>query len=156
MRWTGLEANVNLTRSVFHVNVTIDFTEHTPGSQTQNRDIQMKRSEDSDKLVYKLEEVSRITKLETKIIEAWEKEFYFIQSGQTGAGHKIFRKKDLAIILRLQELVEKEGLTLAGAKRKLEAELGITKAANIHPDRLRKMLYNVREQLRDIASSLKD
>ena len=79
----------------------------------------MKTTDDSDKLVYKLDEVSRITKLDTKIIESWEKEFYFIQSGQTGAGHKIFRKKDLAIIQRLKELVENEGLTLAGAKRKV-------------------------------------
>jgi len=116
----------------------------------------MKTIDDSDKLVYKLDEVSRITKLDTKIIESWEKEFYFIQSGQTGAGHKVFRKKDLSIILRLKELVENEGLTLAGAKRKLETELGITKAAAIHPDRLRKMLYNVREQLKDIASTLEE
>ena len=115
----------------------------------------MKTTDDSDKFVYKLDEVSRITKLDTKIIESWEKEFYFLQSGQTGAGHKIFRKKDLAIIQRLKELLESEGLTLAGAKRKLETELGITKAANIHPDRLRKTLYNVREQLKDIASTLK-
>jgi len=116
----------------------------------------MKTVDDSDKLVYKLDEVSRITKLDTKIIESWENEFYFIQSGQTGTGHKIFRKKDLSIILRLKELVEEEGLTLAGAKRKLEAELGITKAANIHPDRLRKTLYSVREQLKDIASALEE
>ena len=115
----------------------------------------MKTTDDSDKLVYKLDEVSRITKLDTKTIESWENEFYFIQSGLTGAGHKIFRKKDLAIIQRLKELVENEGLTLAGAKRKLETELGITKAATIHPDRLRKTLYNVREQLKDIASTLK-
>lgn len=114
----------------------------------------MKTIDDSEKLVYKLDEVSRISKLDTKIIESWEKEFYFIQSGQTGAGHKVFRKKDLSIILRLKELVENEGLTLAGAKRKLETELGITKAATIHPDRLRKMLCNVREQLKDIASTL--
>jgi hypothetical protein len=56
----------------------------------------------------------------------------------------------------LKELVENEGLTLAGAKRKLETELGITKATTIHPDRLRKMLYNVRDQLKDIASTLKE
>ncbi len=112
--------------------------------------------DESDKLVYKLDEVSRITKLDSKIIESWEKEFYFIQSGQTGSGHKVFRKKDLSIILRLKELVESEGLTLAGAKRKLETELGITKAATIHPDRLRKILYNVRDQLKSIASTLEE
>jgi DNA-binding transcriptional MerR regulator len=149
------ERKVNLTWPIIHVNVTIELTEIMTESQTQNRQTRMKTVDDSDKFVYRLDEISRITKLDPKIIESWEKEFYFIQSGQTGAGHKIFRKKDLSIILRLKELVESEGLTLAGAKRKLETELGITKTANIHPDRLRKMLSTIREQLIDIASSLK-
>ncbi|MBN1222990.1 MAG: MerR family transcriptional regulator [Candidatus Aminicenantes bacterium] len=115
-----------------------------------------KDSSESEKLVYKLDEVSRITKLDKSIIESWEKEFYFIQSGYTGSGHKIFRNKDLAIILRLKELLENEGLTLAGAKRKLEEELGIKRTTSVHPDRLKKILYNVRKQLKDIAATLED
>lgn len=106
--------------------------------------------------MYKLEEVARLTQVDKKVIESWEKDLYFVQSGQTRAGHKIFRKKDLSIFLRLKELLEKEGLTWAGAKRQLEEELGVRKATAIHPDRLKKVLYNVREQLKDIASSLKD
>jgi DNA-binding transcriptional MerR regulator len=116
----------------------------------------MKSKTESDKFVYKLDDVARISHLDKKTIESWEKDFYFIQSGLTRSGHKIFRKKDLSIILRLKELLENEGLTLAGAKRQLEEELGIKKITAIHPDRMKKVLYNVREQLRDIASTLKE
>jgi len=107
-----------------------------------------------EKLVYKLDEISRIAKLDSKVIENWEKEFYFIHAGQTAAGHKIFRKKDLAIILRLKELIDTKGLTLAGAKRRIEEEFGLKSSATVHSDRLRKALYDVREQLRDLAASL--
>ncbi len=116
----------------------------------------MKRKTEDEKLVYKLEEVARLAQVDKNVIESWEKDLYFIQSGQTRAGHKIFRKKDLSIFLRLKELLENEGLTLAGAKRQLEEELGMKKSSAIHPDRMKKVLYNVREQLKDIASSLKD
>lgn len=108
----------------------------------------------ADKLAYRLDEISRITRLDPKIIDTWEKEFYFLHAGQTSSGHKIFRKKDLNIILRLKELLENQGLTLAGAKRKIEEEFGIKKSVPVHPDRLKKILFQVREQLKELAASL--
>jgi len=114
----------------------------------------MKSEKTPDKLVYRLEEISRIAQLSPGVIDAWEKEFHFLHAGQTGSGDKIFRKKDLAIILRLKELLEKQGLTLAGAKRKIEEEFGIKTSTPVHPDRLKKVLFRVREQLQEIASSL--
>jgi DNA-binding transcriptional MerR regulator len=118
------------------------------------RQSSMKSEKNPEKLAYRLEEVSRIAQLEPTQIEAWEKEFYFISSGQTASGEKIFRKKDLTIILRLKELLEKEGLTLSGAKRKIEEEFGMKSSAPVHPDRLKKVLCQVREQLQEISSSL--
>jgi DNA-binding transcriptional MerR regulator len=114
----------------------------------------MKSEKPPEKIVYRLDEISRITKLDPKVIDNWEKEFYFLHAGQTATGHKIFRKKDLAIIVRLKELVDNQGLTLAGAKRRIEEEFGLKSSANVHSDRLRKALYDVREQLKDLASSL--
>lgn len=116
----------------------------------------VKGKTESDKFVYKLDEVARLTQVDKNVIESWEKDLYFVQSGQTRAGHKIFRKKDLSIFLRLKELLEKEGLTLAGAKRRLEEELGVKKTTAIHPDRMKKALYNIREQLKDIAATLEE
>lgn len=114
----------------------------------------MKSEKIQEKFVYKLDEISRITNLDPKTIDNWEKEFYFLHAGQTAAGHKIFRKKDLAIIQRLKVLVDDQGLTLAGAKRRIEEEFGLKSSATVHSDRLRKALYDVREQLKDLAASL--
>jgi DNA-binding transcriptional MerR regulator len=114
----------------------------------------MKGEKAPEKIVYRLDEISRIAKLDPKVIDNWEKEFYFLHAGQTATGQKIFRKKDLSIILRLKELVDNQGLTLAGAKRRIEEEFGLKSSATVHSDRLRKALYDVREQLKDLASSL--
>lgn len=107
-----------------------------------------------DKLFYRLDEISRIAGLEAKIIERWEKEFPFLHAGLTGTGQKIFRPRDLNIILRLKELLVKEKLTLAGAKRRIEEEFGDRSSEPIHPDKLKKVLFQVREELQAIAASL--
>ncbi len=107
-----------------------------------------------EKLAYNLGEISRIVKLAPKIIDSWEKEFYFLNAGLTGTGKKIFRKKDLDIILRIKELIEVEGLTVAGAKRRIEQEFGMKNAVPVHPDRLKKILVQIRDQLQDISSDL--
>jgi DNA-binding transcriptional MerR regulator len=114
----------------------------------------MKSEKDPTRLFYRLDEVSRIAQIEPKVIEKWEKEFAFLHAGQTGSGQKIFRQKDLDIIIRLKELLLKEGLTLAGAKRKIEAEFEGRSSLPLHPDRLKKALVEVRDQLQEIAGSL--
>ncbi len=37
------------------------------------------------KLVYKVEEVSRLAKVDAAVIEAWEQEFPFLRAGKTGS-----------------------------------------------------------------------
>jgi DNA-binding transcriptional MerR regulator len=114
----------------------------------------MKPDKAQAKLFYRLDELSRLAKLDPETVENWEKEFPFIQPGQTGAGKKIFRPKDLEIILRIKELTERQNFTLAGAKRKIEEEFGLQPAQPLHPDRLRKTLWQVRDQLQGIAQTL--
>ena len=108
----------------------------------------------SEKLVYRLEEISRMAKVAERTIDSWEKEFYFVHAGVTASGERIFRKKDLDIIILLKELLENQGLTLAGAKRKIEEEFSLKTPVPVHPDRLKKVLFQVREQLKEIATSL--
>ncbi len=114
----------------------------------------MKRAKDEAKLFYRLDEVSRVAELEPRVIEKWEREFPFLHAGQTGSGQKIFRQRDLDIILRLKELLVQEGLTLAGAKRKIEAEFERRPSGPVHPDRLKKTLVEIRNGLQDIAGLL--
>ncbi len=106
------------------------------------------------KLVYKIEEVARLAKLDEETLESWEKEFPFLNAGRTGNGRKFFRQRDVDIILRIKELASERTLTMAGIKRRVEEEFGLAPSAPVHPEKLRKALYNVREELQQIATSL--
>lgn len=110
----------------------------------------------SSRLVYKLDEVSRLTQVDPATIDAWEKEFPFLNAGRTGSGQKYFRERDIAVIRRIRELLDGRNLTMAGVKRRIEEEFGLVTPGHVHPDKLKKALYNVRDELQEIASSLKN
>ena len=106
------------------------------------------------KLVYKFEEVSRLTGVDVATLTAWEAEFPFLAAGLTGSGEKFFRQQDVAIVTRIRELMAAKTLTMAGIKRRVEDEFGLARSAPVHPERLRKALNNVRDELQDIVTVL--
>ena len=106
------------------------------------------------KLVYKFEEVSRMTGVDIGTLASWEEEFPFLRAGLTGSGEKFFRQQDVAIIGRVRDLMAARTLTMAGIKRKIEDEFGLAPSNPVHPERLRKALHSVRDELQDIVTSL--
>lgn len=107
-----------------------------------------------EKLFYRWEEVCRLTQISPEILETWEKELYFLHSGRTRSGKKIFRQKDVEIIQRLKELIDKEGMTLAGAKRQVEEEFKLTTPTQMNPEKLKKVISEIREQLVELQRLL--
>jgi DNA-binding transcriptional MerR regulator len=110
--------------------------------------------DDKAKLVYKIDEVSRLTGVDAATLSAWEEEFPFLSAGRTGSGEKFFRQQDVAIIARIKDLMAAKTLTMAGIKRRIEDEFGLARTNPVHPERLRKTLNNVRDELQDIVSAL--
>lgn len=106
------------------------------------------------KLVYKLDEASRMTGVDAGTLASWEEEFPFLNAGLTGSGEKFFRQQDVAIIARVKELMAAKTLTTAGIKRRIEDEFGLARSNPVHPEKLRKALHNVRDELQDIVSAL--
>ncbi len=106
------------------------------------------------KLIYKVDEVSRLTKVDAGVIESWEQEFPFLRAGRTGSGQRYFRPKDIEIIRRIRELVEEKTLTMAGIKRRVEEEFGLRPTGPVHPEKLKRALYDVRDELQDIVVTL--
>jgi DNA-binding transcriptional MerR regulator len=114
----------------------------------------LKDEKSKPKLVYRLEEVARLAELNEETLEAWEKEFPFLNAGRTGNGRKFFRQKDVDIILRIKDLLAAKSHTMAGIRRRIEEEFGLLPPLPVHPEKLRKALYNVRDELQELASSL--
>jgi DNA-binding transcriptional MerR regulator len=56
------------------------------------------------------------------VLRTWEMEFPDLGVIRSPGGPRLYRPSDLDLVLRIKQLVFGEGLTLAGARRKLEEE----------------------------------
>jgi DNA-binding transcriptional MerR regulator len=73
----------------------------------------------SERLYYRIGEVSRITGLKPHVLRYWESEFKVIKPHKGGSFQRLYRRKDLDLILKIRKLLYEEGFTIAGAKKKI-------------------------------------
>src|SRR5512136_3352803 len=72
-----------------------------------------------ERLYYRIGEVSRITGLKPHVLRYWESEFKVIKPHKGGSLQRLYRRKDLDLILKIKRLLYEEGFTIAGAKKKI-------------------------------------
>jgi DNA-binding transcriptional MerR regulator len=73
----------------------------------------------NERLYYRIGEVSRITGLKPHVLRYWESEFKVIKPHKGGSLQRLYRRKDLDLILKIKKLLYEEGFTIAGAKKKI-------------------------------------
>jgi DNA-binding transcriptional MerR regulator len=73
----------------------------------------------SEKIFYKIGEVSKITGLETHVIRYWETVFPQLRPKKGSTGQRFFQKKDIELLLYIKHLQDVEGYTLEGIKKRL-------------------------------------
>jgi DNA-binding transcriptional MerR regulator len=79
-----------------------------------------------DRPAFKAAEVCEIAKVQPYVLRSWESEFPDLGVARTPGGPRVYRKADVERVLRIRHLVFGEGLTLAGVRRRLDAEGGST------------------------------
>ncbi|MBW1838383.1 MAG: MerR family transcriptional regulator [Deltaproteobacteria bacterium] len=72
-----------------------------------------------NKLYFKIGEVSSIAEVEPYVLRYWESEFKAIKPSRTQSKQRIYRKKDVELILEIKKMLYEEKLTIAGARKKL-------------------------------------
>ncbi len=72
-----------------------------------------------ERLYYRIGEVSRITGLKPHVLRYWESEFKVIKPHKEGSFQRLYRRKDLDLILKIKKLLYEDGFTIAGAKKKI-------------------------------------
>lgn len=100
-----------------------------------------------DKLYFKVGEVSAITGVPAYVLRFWETEFKRIKPKRTPSGHRLYRKIDVELILKIKHLLYDEKFTIRGAKQHLGAKTGDLKekSAPITVDELRSELKHIRD-----------
>ena len=123
-----------------------------------------------NKLFFKIGEVCEITDTQPYVLRYWESEFPALAPAKNSSGQRIYRRRDIETVLRIKQLLYEEGFTIAGAKKRLEAEMAGRVETPVPPseaavsantptpdpaavDRVA-ALRQVREQLREILTLL--
>jgi DNA-binding transcriptional MerR regulator len=71
---------------------------------------------------FKPAEVCELLKVQPYVLRTWENEFKDLGVAQVAGAPRVYRRKDVELAVRIRQLVFGEGLTLAGARRRLESE----------------------------------
>ena len=72
--------------------------------------------------LFRQPEVCEIARVQPYVLRSWEAEFPDLGVAKTAGGPRVYRRVDVERVLRLKHLLYVEGLTLAGARRKLSEE----------------------------------
>jgi len=75
------------------------------------------------KIYYKIGEACKALDIQPYVLRYWETEFPSLAPSKSRSGQRVYTEDELAVIRRIKELLYEEGYTIAGAKKKLEAEL---------------------------------
>ena len=110
-----------------------------------------------DREQFKAAEVCEIAGVQPYVLRSWELEFPAIGASRSSGGPRIYRRADVERILRIRDLVFNEGLTLAGARRRLEEEDAPAESAAPGPvldAGAREKLGQIKDGLRALLSML--
>ncbi|MDQ3487705.1 MAG: MerR family transcriptional regulator [Acidobacteriota bacterium] len=106
--------------------------------------------------LFRQPEVCDIAQVQPYVLRTWESEFPDLGVAKTAGGPRVYRRSDVERVLRLKHLLFVEGLTLAGARKKLATESG-GEAAPEAPNEFDDLLgTDVRQRLASVKKGLKD
>lgn len=112
-----------------------------------------------NRALFKAAEVCDLVKVQPYVLRSWEAEFPGLGVAKTAGGPRVYRRADVERVALIKHLLLVEGLTLGGARRRLEEE-----ATPVAPDtpaideligrNARERLTEVRRGLRSILELL--
>lgn len=116
------------------------------------------------KLYFRIGEVARIVGVKPYVLRYWESEFTVLRPEKTASGHRLYRRRDVEILLDIKRLLYDEKFTISGAKKRLrevakEGEPPLpAESANqnqaVETDRQRDVLVSIRKELLDLYKML--
>ena len=99
-------------------------------------------------VTYSSGDVERLLQVKAHVIRYWEKEISLIQPEKNKYGRRMYRDRDLQILLRLKYLLYERRFTLEGAREQLYREL-----AGEHQD-LRAQISALRSEILKLYSQI--
>jgi DNA-binding transcriptional MerR regulator len=109
--------------------------------------------------LFRQPEVCEIAQVQPYVLRSWEAEFQDLGVAKVQGGPRVYRRADVERVLRIKHLLFVEGLTIAGARRKLQDEQTVAPPASAEMDELlssdvRERILSVRQSLRELSAML--
>ena len=112
-----------------------------------------------DKLYFKIGEVADLLGVEPYVLRYWETEFTQLTPKKSGTGHRLYRRKDVELLLKIKHLLYEKRFTIEGARQALQ---GGAKQGKLRPvKRAQQELFSndrlpeIRRELTEILQLLK-
>ena len=119
-----------------------------------------------DKLYFRIGEVARLAGIKPYVLRFWETEFSSLGPRKSGTGHRLYRRKDVELVLEIKRLLYEQRFTIEGARKFLDSrgksETPREKPAkpstvqrDLFPDSSSALIDTVRKELQALAEILK-
>ena len=111
-----------------------------------------------DKLYFRIGDVARLAGIKPYVLRFWETEFPALGPKKSGTGHRLYRRKDVEMLLRIKHLLYDRRFTIDGARQFLHAEAKTAQPKDIKQEQ--QVLFSdpvpeIRRQLAEILKMLK-
>ena len=93
---------------------------------------------------FRIGEVAEIADVESYVLRFWETEFGSLRPTKSKSGQRMYSQDDVAIVLRIRDLLYEEGFTIEGARRQLKDK---ATQAMVVPARTAAVLRQVRNEV---------
>ena len=70
-----------------------------------------------DKLYFRIGDVSRLADVKPYVLRYWESEFPALAPKKSGTNQRLYRRKDVELILEIKSLLYEKRFTIEGAKK---------------------------------------
>jgi DNA-binding transcriptional MerR regulator len=70
-----------------------------------------------DKLFFRMGEVSQLVGVEAYVLRYWESEFKGLSPKKSSSGQRMFRRKDVELLLQIKHLLYERKFTIEGARK---------------------------------------
>src|ERR1700691_1701731 len=74
-----------------------------------------------DKLFFRIGEVSQLVGVEPYVLRYWESEFPGLSPRKSNTGQRMFRRKDVELLLTIKQLLYEKKFTIEGARKALKS-----------------------------------
>ena len=107
-----------------------------------------------NKLYFRIGEVAKLAGIKPYVLRFWETEFPGLGPKKSGTGHRLYRRKDVELVLEIKRLLYEKRFTIEGARKFLGSQPKSNGGKNAIPRKQSELFDKQPPQLTEIRKGL--